>query len=58
MALYLHKDDLKKIITHFTIHDELPNSTNDDVNNNETPMKEFYIVVDDNKRKNAIICDM
>ena len=58
MTLYLHKDDLKKIITHFTFKDESPNSTNDDVNNNETPMTEFYILVDDSKRENAIICDM
>ena len=58
MTLYLHKDDLKKIVTHFAFKDESPNSTNDDVNNNETPMKEFCIIVDDSKRKNAIICDM
>ena len=58
MTLYLHKDDLKKIITHFRFKDESPNNTNDDVNNNETPMKEFCIIVDDSKRKNAIICDM
>ena len=57
MALYLHKDDLKKIITHFSFKSELPNSTNDDVNNNEAPMREYYIVVDDSKRKNATICD-
>ena len=58
MALYLHKDDLKKIITHFSFKSESPNSTNYDVNNNETPMREYYIVVDDSKRKNATICDM
>ena len=58
MALYLHKDDLKKIITHFTIKDELSNSTNDDVINNKIPVGEFYIIVDDSKRKNVIICDM
>ena len=59
MALYLHKDDLKKIITHFSFFkSKSPNSTNDDVNNNETPMREYYIVVDNSKRKNATICDM
>ena len=58
MALYLHKDDLKKIITHFSFKSESPNSTNDDVKNNEIPMREYYIVVDDSKRKNATICDM
>ena len=58
MAFYVNKDDFKKLISHFTFKDESPNSTNDDVNNNETPMREFCIVVDDSKRKNAIICDM
>ena len=58
MTLYLHIDDIKKFISHFTLKEELPNNTNDDVNNNETSMKQFYIVVDDSKRKNAIICDM
>ena len=57
MTLYLHIDDLKKFISHFTLKEEPPNSTND-VNNYETSMKEFYIVVDDSKRKNAIICGM
>ena len=58
MTLYLNKDDFKKFISHFTFKDELPNSTNDDVSNTETPMREFYIVVDDSKRNNAIICGM
>ena len=58
ITLYLHIDDLKNFISHFTLKEEAPNSTNDDVNNNETFMKEFYIVVDDSKRKNAIICGM
>ena len=58
MTLYLHKDHLNKIILQFTFKDESPNSTNDDINNYETPMRQFYIVVDDSKRKNATICDM
>ena len=58
MTLYLHKDDLKKIITHFTFKYESLNSTNDDVNDNEAPMSEFYNVVDDSNRVNATICDM
>ena len=58
MTLYLHVDDLKKFISHFTFKEDPLKSTNDDINNNETSMKEFYIVVDDSKRKNAIICDM
>ena len=58
MALYLHKDDLKKIITQFKFKYESLNSTDDDVNNDETPITEFYNIVDDSKRANATICDM
>ena len=57
-ALYIHKDDLKNIIRHFIFKQESPNRTNDDANNNETPMTEFYSIVDDSKRENAIICEM
>ena len=58
MTLYLHKDDIKKIITHFSFRYESLNTTNDDVNNDETPITEFYNIVDDSKRVNATICDM
>ena len=58
VTLYLHKDDLKNIVTHFTFRDESPNETDDNVSNNETPMSEFYMVVDDSMRKKATICDM
>ena len=57
VTIFLHKDDLRKIITHCTTKDELP-SNNTDVSNNETPMKEFHLIIDDNMRKNAIICDV
>ena len=52
ITLYLHKDDLKKIITHFIHKDEPPNS------NNEIPMKEFDKIVDDSTRTNVTVCDM
>ena len=52
MTLYLHKDNLKDIITHFIHKDEPPNS------NNEIPMKEFDIIVDDSTRINITVCDM
>ena len=58
MTLYLNKEDLKKFILYFTVKSEPPNSTNDDVYNDETPIREFYIIIDDSKRKNAITCDM
>ena len=59
MTLLLHKDELKKVITHFTLKDELPNSSTDVNNNNEVPMREFHHVIDDSARKKVtvIICD-
>ena len=59
MTLLLHKDDLKKIITHFTLKDELSNSSTDVNNNNEVPMREFHHIVDDSARKKVTvtICD-
>ena len=57
MTLFLHKDDLKKIVIHFTTKDESP-SSNNDVINNETTNKEFDLIIDDSMRKNAIICDV
>ena len=57
MTLLLHKDKLKKIVTHFTFKEESPDS---DVNNNEVPMREFHLIVDDSMRKEVTvtICDM
>ena len=60
MTLLLHKVELKKVITHFTLKDELPNSSTADVNNNnEVPMREFHHIVDDSARKivTVTICD-
>ena len=57
VTIFLHKDDLRKMITYCTTKDELP-SNNIDVSNNEIPKKEFHLIIDDNMRKNAIICDV
>jgi len=58
MTIFLNKDALKKTVTQFTFKDESPNNNNV-VNNNEVvPMREFHIIVDDNMRRNAIICDV
>ena len=57
VTLYVHKDDLKKIVKHFITKDESP-SSNNDVSNNETPKKEFDLIIDDSMRKNATICDV
>ena len=58
MIFFLHKDDLKKIIKYFTLKYESPNSSNDVNNNNEVPMREFDLIVDDSMRINATICDI
>ena len=57
IIFFLHKNDLKKIIKYFTFKHESPNSSNDVNNNNEVPMKEFDLIVDDSMRINATICD-
>ena len=59
MSLFLHKDDLRKIVRYFIVMKDEKSSGND-ANNNEIPMTEFQYIVDDNVRQNAnvIICDM
>ena len=59
MTLLLHKDELKKVITHFTLKDELPDTSTDVNDNNEVPMREFHHIVDDSARKKVTvtICD-
>ena len=58
IALYLHKDNLKKIATYFIVKDESPSKSPSNDENNETPMKEFHIIVDDSMRKNVTIFDV
>ena len=58
MIVFLHKHDLKKMITHFKFKHRSPNSSNDVNNNNEVPMREFDLIVDDSMRNNATICDI
>ena len=54
MTLFLHKDDLKKIVIHFTTKDGSPSH----VVHNETITEEFDLIIDDSMRKNATICDV
>ena len=54
LALFLHKDDLKKIVTHLTCKEH--SSSSNDVTNNEIPMRQFDLIIDDSMRKNATIC--
>ena len=56
LTLLLHEDHFRKLATYLTSRDESP--SNDDLNTNEAPTKEFGLVIDDSMRKNATIFDM
>ena len=63
IALFLHKDDIKKIAECFTFKDKAPTNgigDNISVHNKEVPMKEFDLIVDDSARNNTniTVCDM
>ena len=60
LALFLHKDNLKKFVAHFSSRSQTPNNDNDAVISNETPMREFDLIIDDNTRQKVkvTICDM
>ena len=60
ITLFIHKDNVKKIAKHFVFKDKAStNGNGDNVHNNEVPMKEFDLIVDDSARNNATItvCD-
>ena len=56
IILFLNKSNLKKIVLCVVSKEEPP--SNSDVNNNETPMAKFDLVIDDSMRKNATVCVM
>ena len=60
VTLFLHKDNLKKFAAHFSSRSRTPNNDNDADISNETPMREFHLIIDDNARQKAkvTICDM
>ena len=60
LVLFLHKDNLKKFVAHFSSRSQTPNNDNDAVISNETPMREFDLVIDDNARQKikVTICDI
>ena len=61
ITLFLHKDGIKNIVKYFAFKDKTSTNGNDDnVHNQEVPMKEFDLIVDDSARNNATItvCDM
>ena len=60
ITLFIHKDNVKKIAKHFAFKDKASTNGNDDnFHNNEVPMMEFDLIVDDSARNNATItvCD-
>ena len=60
LTLFVHKEGLKKIMTHFTSKDQAPDNDNDTDINNEISLREFHIIIDDSARQNAkvTICGM
>ena len=61
LTLFLHKDDLKKIVTRVTFNSQIPNNnTSDKVISDDIRMKEFDNIVDDGARQNVTvtICNM
>ena len=60
VTLFLHKDNLQKFAAHFSSRSQTPNNDNDADISNETPMREFHLIIDDNARQKAkvTICDM
>ena len=53
VTLFLHKNDLKKMVVNFAFK----KSKSNDVINREIPMQEFQLIIDDSVRKNVTICD-
>ena len=59
MALFLLKNNFKKVIAHFTFKDtSLNNINSSDVINNDVPMREFVNIRDDSVRVNVTAYDM
>ena len=55
LTLFLHKDNLKKIVTHFISKGQTPNNDNDTDISDETPLMEFHLIIDDNARQKATV---
>ena len=56
MALYLHKDHLKKFVKSSRAECDPPSCSN--VIHDDTALRNFDLIVDDGVRQNATICDM
>ena len=53
MALYVHKDNFKKIVTYFAPKDT--SASTNDVDENEMPMKEYGLIIHDSSREGCTI---
>ena len=61
LTLFLHKDNIRKIVTHFTFKGQTPNNDNDtDISDEKTPLMESHHIIDDSARQKVkvTICDM
>ena len=60
MTIFLHKDDIKKIATHFATKHKLTNKSNNknDRNKNKAYQSKFHFITDHSNRMNATTCDM
>ena len=63
VTLFLHKDNLKKFVSHFSSRSQTPAPNNDDSDSDmstEAPAEEFHLIIDDTTRQNVkvTICDM
>ena len=60
LTLFLHKENLKKVLTHFTSKGQTPYNENDTDISNETTLRKFHLIIDDSTRQKAkvTICDM
>ena len=50
LTLFLHKEDLKKIVTHFASRSKMQNNENIADIDNVVPKKEIHTIIDDNAR--------
>ena len=62
VTLFLHRDNLKKLVAHSSSRSQTraPNNDNDSDTSTEAPTDKFHLIIDDNARQNVrvTICDM
>ena len=60
LTLFLHKDNLRRIVTHYISKGQTHNNDNDTDISHDEPLREFHLIIDDSARQKAkvTICDM